>query len=43
MTPEEIKERLIGVLQELVRKHKEGREKVTDEVVEKFESLKVWN
>ncbi|KAH0792314.1 Tryptophan--tRNA ligase, cytoplasmic [Histomonas meleagridis] len=43
MTPQELKERLIKVLQKLVSDHKKGREQITDDVVEKFESLKVWN
>jgi tryptophanyl-tRNA synthetase len=43
MTVEEAKERLIGVLNGIVQHHQTERAKVTDEMVEQFESLKVWN
>lgn len=43
LTPEDLKPRLIKILQDLIRNHQEGKSKVTDEIVAQYEATKVWN
>ncbi|KAK8884958.1 hypothetical protein M9Y10_044083 [Tritrichomonas musculus] len=43
MTEQEVKDRLIQVLVNIIHSFREGRSKVTDEIVNEFESLKDWS
>ncbi|OHT14199.1 tryptophanyl-tRNA synthetase [Tritrichomonas foetus] len=43
MTEQELKDRLIDDLKNIIHAYREGRAKVTDEVVAQFEALKDWS
>ena len=43
MTVQELKDRLIADLQKVIHSFREGRSKVTDEMVAQFETLKNWS
>ena len=42
MTVQEVKDRLIKDLVNIIHSFKEGRSKVTDQMVDEYESLKDW-